>query len=239
MPCSFRWNLACADAYADLLWEKNTIRSLKNTAEVVLKIRGEYHYKICVDPWWFLGDQFRNHHNLAKWAMGSFGLQQPTHYRYHVYNIFLGFLDWASPTTSCLFYLLSSLPLISRSGSLHHYCRPSIFLHQLWCLGLGGPSGGAAPSILPPPDVELRLVRPNTWKWVGAWVCSLCLMRSHKYEKWLALPPACCCRRRRLHSSVSSSNVGSRSRCPGLLQIRSPIFFFVSSHSRSHSFLQI
>jgi hypothetical protein len=34
-PCLFRWNLAYADAYADLLWEKNTVRSLKNTAEVV------------------------------------------------------------------------------------------------------------------------------------------------------------------------------------------------------------
>ena len=31
----FRWNLAYADTYTDLLWEKNTIRSLKNTDEVV------------------------------------------------------------------------------------------------------------------------------------------------------------------------------------------------------------
>ena len=29
------WNLAYADAYADLLWEKNIFRSLKSTAEVV------------------------------------------------------------------------------------------------------------------------------------------------------------------------------------------------------------
>ena len=35
MNFSFRWNLAYADAYADLLWEENTIRSLKSTAEVV------------------------------------------------------------------------------------------------------------------------------------------------------------------------------------------------------------
>ena len=31
-PCSFRWNLIYADAYADLLWEKNTIRFLKSIA---------------------------------------------------------------------------------------------------------------------------------------------------------------------------------------------------------------
>jgi hypothetical protein len=32
-PCSFRWNLAYADGYAEMLWEDNIIRSLKNTAE--------------------------------------------------------------------------------------------------------------------------------------------------------------------------------------------------------------
>ena len=32
VTCSFRWNLAYADAYADLLWEKNTIRLLKSIA---------------------------------------------------------------------------------------------------------------------------------------------------------------------------------------------------------------
>ena len=37
-PCSFRWNLAYADAYADLLWEENIVRSLKSTAEVVHNI---------------------------------------------------------------------------------------------------------------------------------------------------------------------------------------------------------
>ena len=36
---SFRWNLAYADAYTDLLWEKNIVRLLKSTAEVVLKNR--------------------------------------------------------------------------------------------------------------------------------------------------------------------------------------------------------
>jgi hypothetical protein len=30
------WNLAASDAYADLLWEKNIIRSLKNTVKAVL-----------------------------------------------------------------------------------------------------------------------------------------------------------------------------------------------------------
>ena len=37
LPCSFRWNLAYTAAYANLLWEKNTIRSLKSTVEVVLQ----------------------------------------------------------------------------------------------------------------------------------------------------------------------------------------------------------
>ena len=37
---SFRWNLAYADAYTDLLWEKNTVRLLKNTTEVVQANRG-------------------------------------------------------------------------------------------------------------------------------------------------------------------------------------------------------
>jgi hypothetical protein len=32
---SFRWNLAYADAYVELLWEKNPIYSLKSAAEVV------------------------------------------------------------------------------------------------------------------------------------------------------------------------------------------------------------
>jgi hypothetical protein len=37
-PCLFRWNfLAYADAYADLLWEKNTVRSLTSTAKIVLQ----------------------------------------------------------------------------------------------------------------------------------------------------------------------------------------------------------
>jgi hypothetical protein len=31
--CLFCWNLAYADAYVDFLWEENTVRSLKNTAE--------------------------------------------------------------------------------------------------------------------------------------------------------------------------------------------------------------
>jgi hypothetical protein len=35
MPYSFHWNLA----YADLLWDKNIVRSLKNTAEIVLQNR--------------------------------------------------------------------------------------------------------------------------------------------------------------------------------------------------------
>jgi hypothetical protein len=34
-PYSFRWNLVYVDAYADLLWEKNIVGSLKSTAEVV------------------------------------------------------------------------------------------------------------------------------------------------------------------------------------------------------------
>jgi hypothetical protein len=33
LPSLFRWNLAYTDAYADLLWEKNIVRSLKSTAE--------------------------------------------------------------------------------------------------------------------------------------------------------------------------------------------------------------
>ena len=33
----FRWNLVYGDAYTDLLWEKNTIYSLKSTAEVALR----------------------------------------------------------------------------------------------------------------------------------------------------------------------------------------------------------
>ena len=32
---SFYWNLAYADAYAEMLWEKNNVGSLKSTAEVV------------------------------------------------------------------------------------------------------------------------------------------------------------------------------------------------------------
>ena len=38
MNYSFRWNLAYAEAYADLLWEQNTVRSLKSTVEVVQAI---------------------------------------------------------------------------------------------------------------------------------------------------------------------------------------------------------
>jgi hypothetical protein len=33
--CSFRWNLAYTDAYADLLWEKNIVSSLKSTTKIV------------------------------------------------------------------------------------------------------------------------------------------------------------------------------------------------------------
>jgi hypothetical protein len=36
-PYSFRWNLAYTDAYADLLWEKNTIYLLKSTTKVVVR----------------------------------------------------------------------------------------------------------------------------------------------------------------------------------------------------------
>ena len=38
MNCSFRWNLAYADAYVDLLWEQNIVCLLKSTAEVVQAI---------------------------------------------------------------------------------------------------------------------------------------------------------------------------------------------------------
>jgi hypothetical protein len=31
----FRWNLTYADAYAEMLWEENTVGSLKSTVEVV------------------------------------------------------------------------------------------------------------------------------------------------------------------------------------------------------------
>jgi hypothetical protein len=37
--CSFRWNLAYADAYVEMLWEENTAGSLKSTAEVVQRNR--------------------------------------------------------------------------------------------------------------------------------------------------------------------------------------------------------
>ena len=48
MNCSFRWNLAYADAYADLLWEENTVCSLKSTTEVVLKNRAKVFVIITV-----------------------------------------------------------------------------------------------------------------------------------------------------------------------------------------------
>jgi hypothetical protein len=43
---SFRWNLAYAHAYIDLLREKNTIYSLKSIAEVVLQNKTIYWEKL-------------------------------------------------------------------------------------------------------------------------------------------------------------------------------------------------
>jgi len=46
---SFCWNLAYVDAYTDLLWEQNTVRSLKSTAEVVQANRTDIvmRYRLC------------------------------------------------------------------------------------------------------------------------------------------------------------------------------------------------